>query len=134
MKSKPYHYGKHACKSYIKPVGKGFEVGFFSGDKVIFVGNFIHAKEAVGWWKKMNHEIQWFANTYTKGYEMPFAWFSHSLKSHLYRTYYRYLDKLFGRYNTTFSKAFSKSIGEFKRFKGDYRQNGPVRKTYLKAA
>lgn len=133
MKSKTYCYGKTNCKSYIKPVGKGYEVGFYVGERLVFVGNFIHPKEAVGWWSLMNKEISWFGAAYTKGYQMPVSWVQFSIKSHLYKTYYKYLDKIFGKYGSTFTRAFDKSVTQFKRSKHKFKKGAPGR-AYLKVA
>ncbi len=64
MTTTTYKYGKHTCKAYKKPVGKGWEVGFTFGGTQIFVGNFIHAKEANAWWSKMNAEVRKFSKRY----------------------------------------------------------------------
>jgi hypothetical protein len=132
MKTKTYHYGKYTFKSYYKPVGHGWEVGFYHGQKPIFVGNFIHAYEARGWWGVMNREISKFGKKYTSGYEFPVTWFGHFLKSHLYKTYYWYLDKVFARHNRHYEREYAKDYHKYQQMRGRFTTKS--KKVFFKAA
>src|SRR5271156_4013100 len=132
-KSKTYRYGKTVCKSYSKAVGHGWEVGFYFDGKPLFVGNFIHAKEANDWFRLMNRELIKFSRKYTTGYKFPVTWFSNFLKNHLYTQYYGWLDKVFVGYNRNFKKAWAKNYRTFQATKGRYH-NGTKKTPFLKAA
>ena len=120
MKTKSYRYGKVTCKAISKAVGKGWETTFYFDGKAIFVGNFIHTKEANLWWTFMNREITRFARKYTVGYKFPVSWVSHFLKSHLYKEYYVFLEKLFVGYHREYRKAFNKDFRHFNSTKKHY--------------
>jgi hypothetical protein len=120
MKTKCYRYGKVSCKATSKAVGKGWETTFYFDGKPIFVGNFIHTKEANLWWSFMNREIACFARKYTTGCKFPVSWVSHFLKSHLYKEYYTFLDKMFVGYHREYRNAFMKDFRHFKASKKHY--------------
>ncbi len=105
MTTNTYQYGKYNCRAYKKPCGHGFEVGFFFGGSQIFVGNFIHAKEANAWWSLMNLEIRKFGKRYALPKTASPAMFSKFLENHIYKIYYAYLDRQFVKYSRDFSQA-----------------------------
>jgi hypothetical protein len=74
-------------------------------DTQIFVGNFIHQKEAKKWWSFMNREIKSFATEYPYSEEASFAWYSKFFSHHLYKAYYGWLEHEFKKYQKTFNTA-----------------------------
>ena len=109
MTHRTYKYGKHTCKAYKKPCGKGFEVGFTFAGQQVFVGNFIHAKEANAWWTLMNKEMQKFSKKYTAAPLAPTAWTCKFMSNYLYKCYYGYLDREFSKYQRDFTQAVKKA-------------------------
>lgn len=120
MKSKSYRYGNVTCKAICKTVGKGWEATLVFNGKTIFVGNFIHAKEATQWWRLMNRDIALFARKYTAGYKLPVAWLSQALGSQLYKQYYVFLEKTFVGYHREYRKAVQKDLTKFNASKKQY--------------
>src|SRR5437868_14531711 len=112
-KTKTYKYGPNTFKSYMKPVGNGWEVGFTYQNRTHFVGNFVHKTEATKWWGLFNKEIVGFAKKFAWPKDMPFAWYCNFMSNHLYTTYYTWLDKVFNKHQVTFKKSYTK---EFKRY------------------
>lgn len=119
MKTKFYNYGPHKCKAYFKAVGKGWEVGFHFGSKQIFVGNFLHRKEANAWWTKMNTEFKNFSKKYLLTDNTPVTFYSKFLSNHFYKTYYKYLDSQFATYERTFNKAVVTDLKKYKKMKAE---------------
>jgi hypothetical protein len=132
-KSKTYRYGKTVCKAHFKTAGLGWEVSFYFDGKPLFVGNFVHQKEATAWYTVMNKELNQFSRRYTIGYKFPIAWFSHFLKNHLYTEYYGFLDKVFVSHQRDYGKALKKDYRQFKATKKNYT-TAVVKKPLLKAA
>jgi len=132
MKTKTYRHSRVACKSYIKNVGFGWEVGFIFGSRPIFVGNFINAREAKQWYALMNREIRTFARRYTVGRTCPTAWFTHFFGSHLYRTYYNFLDRVFTKHHRTYAKAVNRDLRRYRQL--SKRWYPRERTAFLKAA
>lgn len=126
MKTKTYRYGNVSCKAVYKAVGNGWETTFWFDGKPIFIGNFIHTKEANHWWAYMNREIKKFAKKYTTGYKFPVSWFSQFLKSHLYKEYYVFLEKIFVGYHREYRKAFKKDFTRFSKQKKYYTSGRKV--------
>lgn len=114
MKEKKYRNGNVTCKTYIKPAGKGYEVGFTFGGKSIFVGNFVWRAEANAWYTQMNKEVRTFAKKYKVGKTYPQAWYRHFLGSHLYNCYYKHLNKVFAKHQRTFNSQFNKDLRKYK--------------------
>jgi hypothetical protein len=108
MTQKTYKYGKHTLKAYKKPVGKGWEVGFTLAGHQVFVGNFIRPKETNAWWAMMNKEIYKFSKKYTVAPNAPTAWITKFLSNYMYRAYYTYLDREFGKYHRDYTHAVRK--------------------------
>jgi hypothetical protein len=108
MSQRTYKYGKHTCKAYKKPAGKGFEVGITMGGHPVFVGNFIRAKECNTWWTTMNKEMFKFSKKYSAASHAPPAWTSKFLSNYMYKCYYSYLDKEFSKYNRGYAQAVRK--------------------------
>jgi hypothetical protein len=105
MKSRVYKYGNYRCEAYLKTAGHGYEVGFCFGKETVFVGNFIHHKEATKWYTKMNTEVKTFNHRYTVGKEASTTWYAKFFSHHLYKAYYSFLDHEFAKYHKTFAKA-----------------------------
>jgi hypothetical protein len=122
MTSRTYKFGKHVCKAYKKPVGKGWEVGFSFAGKPVFTGNFLHAKEANAWWTKMNQEMRSFFGRYALPPKGPKAFYGRFITNHLYNSYYNFLDRQFTKYQKGFTQALKK----------DQRHYTHMRKTQAK--
>ena len=117
MTQRFYKYGNYSCKAYKKPCGKGFEVGFTMGGHQIFVGNFIHAKEANAWWTKMNKEMHSFSRKYTAAANAPVTWTAKFMSNYIYKSYYSYLDQAFTKYQRGFDQAVRKDERRYTKFK-----------------
>lgn len=117
MTSKTYKCGSYACKAYKKTVGKGHEVGFTMAGHPIFVGNFIHAKEANAWWTKMNLEVRKFGKKYNLGPKTPLNWYAKFMSNYIYKVYYAYLDTQFTKYNRGFAHAVRQDERKFNHYK-----------------
>jgi hypothetical protein len=117
MTSKTYKVGPYACKAYKKPVGKGWEVGFTMAGHPVFVGNFIHTKEANAWWTKMTLEVRKFGKKYNLGPKAPLNWYCKFMSNYMYKTYYTYLDTQFSKYHRGFSQAVRKDERKFSHYK-----------------
>jgi len=113
MKSKTYRYGNVTCKAVLCAAGKGWETVFYFNHKPVFVGNFVHSKEALRWWGFMNREISKFGRKYTAGHKFPAAWVSNFLGNLLHKQYYIFLEKLFIGHHRAYQKAF---VRDFRRF------------------
>jgi len=119
MKTKLFKYGTHKYKSYFKPVGKGFEVGFMYGTKSLFVGNFVKKDEAMTWFTMMNQEITKFSGKYfhhVKAYSTN-AFYHKFASNNLYKHYYDYLDKCFGKYTKNYHREFMRDVKSYERMK-----------------
>lgn len=130
MKTKNYSNGKYHFRSYYKTAGEGYEAGFYYGTTPVFVGNFIHSKEATQWYRIMNREISNFSKKYTVGATFPINWYLHFAKNHLYKCYYGYLDRIFARYNRDFATAFKRDEKKYYKMKKTWG----ARKQFFKAA
>ena len=127
-----YKCGPYTFKSYFKPVGQGYEVGFTYKGQSYFTSNFVHKTEAMTWWKKFNMEIMTFAKKFEPSNKMPLTWYCNFMANNLYKCYYTWLDMVFAKHETTFKKAFSK---DFKRY-ASMKKHAPKTATryYFKAA
>lgn len=113
MTTTTYKYGKHTCKAYKKAAGNGWEVGFMFGSQTIFVGNFIHAKEANAWWTKMNTEVRRFSKRYALPKTASPTFFRQFMTNYLYKTYYNFLNGQFSKYTRTYTTAVKKCERKF---------------------
>ncbi len=132
MKSKLYKSKHMSGKTYMKSVGNGFEAGFMLNGMPVFVGNFIHAKEANLWFGLMNREIRHFSKKYSVGSKFPKTWFAQFVKNHLYKTYYSFLDRLFVRYSRDFGRAVSRHHRKYQQIRKQWHSSERV--PFLKAA
>jgi len=126
MKSKLYKRGTAKYKAYMKPAGKGYEVGFLWGTKPLFVGNFINQQEATTWYTLMNREYERFSRKYTQAPPKKgtgFAFYNKFIANSLYKHYYDYLDKCFGKHTRTYHREHTKDVREYNRMK----KNWPVK-------
>lgn len=117
MKKKVYKYGPHTFKAYLKPAGKGWEVGFTFGKTPIFVGNFIHKAEANKWWTLMNKEVRTFTGRYGLTPKAPISFYKKFLSNHLYKAYYAWLDKQFNKYEKNFLRAVNTNKKHYTKLK-----------------
>jgi hypothetical protein len=108
MTTRTYKYGKHTCKAYMKAAGKGWEVGFHFAGQEIFVGNFIHAREAKAWWTKMNTEARKFSKRYALPPKAGTTFLCRFWTNYMYKSYYTFLDRQFSKYNRNFTQAVRK--------------------------
>jgi hypothetical protein len=113
MKSNTYRGTDYTGKTYCKKVGSGWETGFTFNNRTVFVGNFIHEKEANHWYSIMTREVTRFTWRYQVGNHFPKTWYGQFLKNHLYKTYYRYLDKVFAHYHRTYGKAWTRDVKKY---------------------
>jgi len=115
--NRTYKYGKHTCKAYKKTAGKGWEVGFTFAGHQIFVGNFIHAKEANAWWAMMNKEALKFSKKYGAVPTAPTTWTTKFMSNYMYKCYYSFLDRKFSQYQRGFTQAVKKDERRYSNFK-----------------
>jgi hypothetical protein len=113
MKSTTYRFGGASFKAQFRTVGQGWEVCVNYGKKNVFVGNFIHKAEATKWWNTMNREMRAFTNTYWIANKSATNWYATFVSNHLYKCYYRFLDKLFVKYNRTYTTHFNKNVKKY---------------------
>lgn len=123
MKTKKYRYGKFYFKAYTKTVGHGYEVGLTYGKKTIFVGNFIHKEEATKWWTTLNKETTHFVNKYWINEGVSATWYCNFFSSHLYKTYYGFLDKLFSNYTYKYNQSFKRDVRRYRSMKRHWDHN-----------
>jgi len=131
MTQKTFKYGKYPCKSYKKPAGKGYEVGFTLSGQQIFVGNFIHAKEANAWYSIMNNEMRKFTKRFAPTPKTPKAWIGKFLSNLMYKSYYTHLDRQFTKYQRGYTQAVRK---EARRFTHYMNKPAPTHLTTRRAA
>jgi hypothetical protein len=112
-----YKYGKHTCKAYKKSAGKGWEVGFTFAGHQVFVGNFIHAREANAWWTMMNKEVRKFCTKYAAAPNASTTWTSKFMSNFFYKSYYTFLDRQFTKYQRGFTQAVKKDERRYTHFK-----------------
>lgn len=132
MKTKLYRNKGLTGRANMKPCGNGFEVTFTLGGTPVFVGNFIHAKEANLWFGLLNREIRSFSRKYAVGTRFPATWYKHFIGNHLYKSYYTFLDRLFAKHTRTFGRAVSKDLRKFRQIKKAWAPR--ERTPFLKAA
>jgi hypothetical protein len=115
MKNVTYWYGDYKCTAYSKTVGHGYEVGFYFGKTQVFVGNFIHKKEATKWWGIMTKELTKFTKRYSFAETASsVTWYTKFFSHHLYKAYYSFLDTEFAKYQRTFTKAVNADARKYK--------------------
>lgn len=117
MKQKLYKHGKDKFKAYFKQAGYGWEVGLKHGTKQVFVGNFIHKKEASAWYATMNKEIATFSKKYWVGPKFSKDWYGKFFANHLYTTYYKFVDKVLTTHHKTSAKALTKDVKKYRELK-----------------
>ena len=132
MKTKTYRSGSTTFRAYLKDVGNGCEVGFVTGTKTIFVGNFIHTSEANRWYTTMNTEIRSFCQRYKVGPTCPKTWFAHFMSDHLYKKYYTFLNKVFVTHNRRYTTAVNRDVKKYNRIARNWYPNEKGR--FLKVA
>lgn len=132
MKTKTWRTGQFTCRTYQKPAGHGFEVGFIYDKKPLFLGNFIQSKEANQWYTQMNKEIRSFSKKYKVGKTFPKSWYRHFLTTHLYKSYYAFLDKVFKTQTRRVTKDLNRNVRQYKKLNKKWytKEKAP----YLKAA
>ncbi len=119
-KAKNYKFGKYTFKAYCKATGKGWEVGFVSGSKYYFVGNFIREKEAKQWWTLLNKYIATFANNYEFYSAASKDFYGEFMAAYLYKGYYQYLSSLFVNYNSFYAKDYEKFNAKYEKYSRSY--------------
>jgi hypothetical protein len=135
MKTKVYRNKNLVCRTYLKPVGQGWECGFVFGGTPIFLGNFIHKPEAIRWYALMNREIRTISKRFAVGRELPLTWCKHLIRNHLYKTYYLFVDRLLVRHVGESHRALVRDVRQFKKIRRIDQRKGHVRRVpLLKAA
>jgi len=114
MKQKVYKHGTYKFTAYFKPAGNGWEVGFKHGTKPIFMGNFVHKKEANEWYTRMNNEIASFSKKYWVGPDFSMAWYQKFFSKHLYQHYYTYVDKVLTAHQRDYKRELTKDVKRYK--------------------
>ena len=117
MKNSYYKFGSYKCHAYTKTVGQGWEVGFYFGNHCVFVGNFIHYKEAAAWWTLMNKELRTFTKRYGVGGDASLTWYTKFFSHHLYKAYYAFLDHEFAKYHRDYDKACKQDVKKYSSYK-----------------
>lgn len=125
MTNRTYKYGKYTCKAYKKPCGKGFEIGFTFGGHEVFVGNFIHSREANAWWTIMNAELKKFGKKYAAAPNAPLTWTCKFMSNYIYKAYYNYLDREFSKHHRGFTQAVRKDERRYSSMKRHWDHNTP---------
>ena len=120
MKTKKYSYGKFHFNAYYKTAGHGYEIGLTYGKKTIFVGNFIHQEDANKWWTTLNSETTKFAKKYWVNDDVSTTWYCHFFSSHLYKSYYTFLDKCFTKYTSSYSAAFKRDSRRYQKLQRNW--------------
>jgi hypothetical protein len=131
MKTKVYRNKNLVCRTYLKPVGNGWEAGFVVGGTPIFLGNFIHKPEAIRWYAVMNREIRLISRKFALGREVPITWFRHLVKNHLYKTYYAFVDRLLVRHRGEFNRGLVRDLRQFKKIRRAEVRRGVTRRVPL---
>ena len=131
MKTKSYKHGKYTYKAYLKPVGQGYEVGFYFSGKPLFVGNFLHLNEANAWYTEMTKQISGFTKKYWVTPQSPRTFYNKFITQHLYKVYYSFLDKYFSKYTREYTREFNKHEKKYKQLKKDWT---PTEQVHFKKA
>lgn len=118
--TRQFKCGKNTFKTYFKPVGKGYEIGFTFGGRNFFTSNFINKTEATKWWGFFNKEITTFCKKHFLSNNMPFNWYCTFMTNHLYKCYYSWLDKVFFKNETTFKKAYTREYKQFLKYRAQH--------------
>lgn len=117
MKTKIYDYHDWTFKAYYKPCGNGYEVGVYCGTKPVFVGNFINKTEATRWYNLMNRNMKTFFKKYNYPTMPSKTWYCQFFANNMYTVYYKFLDKVFAKYNKTYYKAYETNVKYFNKYK-----------------
>jgi len=113
MKKKTFGPKSLRCSSYFTTAGEGWEVGFLLQGKTVFIGNFVHQKEATRWFAMLNREVTSFAKKYPVGPKFPVTFWRSFLGNHLYTSYYTFLDRLMAKHTAEYRRA---TLRDRKRF------------------
>jgi hypothetical protein len=120
MKSKFVKHGANRFKIYLKTAGKGYEVGFMHGSKSLFVGNFVNSGEAQTWFQMMDKEFHRFSKKFWVTGIKANAFYYKFITNNLYKHYYDYLDKCFGKYTRSYHKEFNRDVKVYNRMKKNW--------------
>ena len=126
-KAKNYEFYGYQFKSYFKPAGAGWEVGFTFEGKSLFVGNFVHKTEATQWWKTFNTEITYFFGKFEFPVKGPHQLMTKFFTNHMYQTYYAWLDKKFTQYNKEYTKACKTDVKNYKKMQPTWKKHSEKR-------
>lgn len=132
MKTGTYRNGRKPCKTYLKTVGNGWEVGFTYAGRPVFLGNFIHSSEAKQFYTLMRREISHFGRRYKVGKAYPTAWFKTFIGAHLRRCYYTFVTQMVQRHKTEAARTYGKTLRTYRRL--NRRWSGKAKMPCLRAA
>lgn len=132
MKTNTYRNGSKSCRSYLKTVGNGYEVGFYYGGNPIFLGNFIHSGEANQFYSLMRNELRGFGMKFKVGGTYPQSWFKSFLSAHLQRCYYNFVNFQVRRHQMEAKKTYGKNVKTYRKLNRNW--NFADKKPCLRAA
>jgi hypothetical protein len=134
MKKEFFQNGKLKGLSYFKAVGRGWETGVVLNSTLIFSGNFVHMKDAVKWYERLNREIRSFHRKYRFSEQISLTWYRHFLGRHLHREYFEFMDRVSRKYNRDFERALNRDRKRFEKLKRGTGRGSNARSPYYKAA
>lgn len=129
---KQYNYGPYKYTMYYKKVGSGYEVSFKMKDETVFVGNFIHKKEAAAWCKYFTKQVSYFFKKYDYYSFQKKSFYMHFMKNHFYKVYYAWLNTMFKKYSASYNKAFSKDLKYYNAKKKTYSEQYEYKTSYYR--
>ncbi len=129
-KTKNYSYCGYTFKAYCKPAGHGWEIGCYFDGKPLFVGNFVHKKEATQWWTEFNHTMKSFFAKYEFPHKGPTQWMTKFFTNYCYKAYYAWLDKSFAKYTKEYTKASKKDFVSYKKMKPTWQKSAQYGRKY----
>ena len=132
MKTKSFKMGHLTCKTYLKTVGVGYEVGFTQGKKILFVGNFIKSAEASYWYNFMNREIRKFGKKFKVGPTFPATWFLNFITHHITTKYCAYVTKLVTKNNRVAAQKEKAALRKYKQLNRNWMPS--EKKSAIRAA
>lgn len=132
MKHKTFKSGNHFCKTYLRPEGHAFEVGFQHGKKTLFVGSFVRQADANLWYNVMNREVRKIGRRFKVGANWPTTWFEHLVTSTLRRQYANLQTRFATRDAREATRTEKKCVRQYRKLTRRWESRG--RRPLLRAA